>query len=101
MCDEQVLYQVFVGSYSVARAAVYWLPCCWLEGEVEPAVATVAADQKAGEVAGCSGEEVEGASYPLEEGADLWWGKNSAVCFLASLNDLHSSTHIEELVNTF
>lgn len=47
------------------------MPCCWLEGEVEPAVAKVAEDLKGEEVAGCLGEEVEVASYPLEVAADL------------------------------
>lgn len=42
------------------------MPCCWLEGEEEPAVAMVAGDQKGEEVVGCLGEEVEVASYPLE-----------------------------------
>lgn len=51
-------------SYSVAMAAVYWLPCCWLEGEVEPVVAMVAEDQKGEVVAGCWEEGVEAASYP-------------------------------------
>lgn len=46
------------------------MPCCWLEGEVEPAVAKVAEDLKEEEVAGCLGEEVEVASYPLEVAAD-------------------------------
>lgn len=62
---------MFVWSYSVARAAVYWLPCCWLEGEVEPAVAMVAEVQRGEEAAGCWGEEVEAASCPLEVAADL------------------------------
>lgn len=39
---------------------------------MEPAVAMVPWDQKEGEVAGCWGEEVEVASYPLEEAADSW-----------------------------
>lgn len=47
------------------------MPCCWLEEEVEPAVAKVAEDLKGEAVAGCLGEEVEVASYPLEVAADL------------------------------
>lgn len=58
--------------YSVARVAAYWLPCCSLEGEVEPAVAMVAGVQKGGEAAGCWGEEVEVASCPLEVAAGPW-----------------------------
>lgn len=58
--------------YSVARVAAYLLPCCSLEGEVEPAVAMVAEVQKEGEVAGCWGEEVGVASCPLEVAADPW-----------------------------
>lgn len=38
---------------------------------MEPAVAKVAEDLKGEEVAGCLGEEVEVASYPLEVAADL------------------------------
>lgn len=70
-----VSYTAFLCSYFVATAVAYWLPCCWLEGEVEPAVAMVAGDLKGAVVAGCSGEEVEVASYPLVVAADLQ-GKN-------------------------
>lgn len=38
---------------------------------MEPAVAKVAEVLKGEEVAGCLGEEVEVASYPLEVAADL------------------------------
>lgn len=67
----------FVWSYSVARVVAYWLPCCWLEVEVEPAVAMVAGVQKGEEAAGCWGEEVEVASCPLEEAADLQGNQQS------------------------
>lgn len=64
-------------SYSVATAAEYWLPYCWLEGEAVPAVAMVAGAQKGEVVADCWGEEVEGASYPLEVVEDLQGNQNS------------------------
>lgn len=73
-----------VYSYSVAKAAVYWLPCCWLEGGEEPAVAMVAKDQKEVVVAGCWEEGVEEASYPLEEAADLQGGVGES--YIASCN---------------
>lgn len=60
-----------VCSHSVARAVVCWLPCCWLEGEVEPAAAMVAGVQKGVVVADCWGEGVEVASCPSEVAADL------------------------------
>ena len=62
-------------------AVVYWLPCCWLEGEVELAVAMVAEVQKGEEVAGCWGEEVEVASCPLEVAADLQGNQESCIVF--------------------
>lgn len=55
---------------SVARVAAYWWPCCWLEGEVEPAVAMVAGVQKGEEVAGYLEGEGEVASCSLVEAAD-------------------------------
>lgn len=58
-------------SYSVARAAVCSLPCCWSEAEVGPAVATAAGDQRGEGAAGCWGEVVEVASCPSEAAADL------------------------------
>lgn len=60
-------------------AAVYWLPCYWLEGEVEPAVATEAEVQKGEEAAGCSGEEGEAASCPLEVAANLQENQKSNI----------------------
>lgn len=52
------------------------MPCCWLEGEEELAVAMVAGVQKGEEEAGCWGEEVAVASCPLEVAADLWRKKS-------------------------
>lgn len=57
---------------SVAMAMVYWLPYCWLEEEVEPAVAMVAGVQKEEEGVGYWGEEGEVASCPLEEAVVPW-----------------------------
>lgn len=74
--------KAFVWSYSVARAAAYWLPCCWSEGEVGPAVAMVAGVQKGEEAAGCWGEEVAVASCPLEVAADLQGHQKSDIFFL-------------------
>lgn len=63
-------------------ATVYWLPCCWLVGEAEPAVAMVAGVQKEEEGAGCWGEEGVVASCPLEEAADLRGGAKDKNHFL-------------------
>lgn len=84
-----VLYTVCVSSYSVAMAAVYWLPCCSLEGEVELVVAMVVEDQRGEEAVGCWGEGVEAASYPLEEAANLQGNKKSKVFFESSCNYYH------------
>lgn len=65
-------------------AVVYWLPCYWLEGEAEPAVAMEAEVQKGEEAAGCLGEEGEAASCPLEVAADLQGNQKSVVFFLLS-----------------
>lgn len=72
-----VLGAALVCSHSVARAVVCWLPCCWLEEEVEPAAAMVAGAQKGEVVADCWGEGVEVASCPLEAAADLQGRQNS------------------------
>lgn len=47
------------------------LPCCWLGVVAEAAVAMVARVQMGEVVAGYPGEEAAGASYPLEETADM------------------------------
>lgn len=80
---------------------------------MEPAVAKVAEDLKGEAVAGCLGEEVEVASYPLEVAADLQqkhirlgvlWGffSNTAdaqtllLCLTSSiLESLYNKTHFK------
>lgn len=47
------------------------LPCCWWGVEAEAAVAMVARVQMGEVAAGYPGEEAVGASYPLEETADM------------------------------
>lgn len=76
---------VLSGSYSVAMVAVYWLPCCWWEGVVEPAVAMVEGVQREEEVAGCWGEEVEAASCSLAVAADLIENQNTSKFVICKL----------------
>lgn len=87
--NKRLCVRLHVYSYSVAMAAAYWLPCCWLEGGVEPAVAMVAEDQKGEVAAGCWEEGVEVASYSLEEATDLQGNKKLSVI---------SSSHLKKII---
>lgn len=73
-CKTSVQYFVPIyirGSYSVAREAASWSPCCWLEGGAEPAAAMVAWVRRGVVGAGCWAEAGEGASCSWVEAADL------------------------------